>query len=451
LTARPRRATSAAVVAGGVALAALAASPAAWSTPGPALPLPPSATPPPPPAPAVAGVTGADDAPAPLVQVVTFGPGDHPFTRFGHDAIRILDPRTGADVVYNFGTFDIRAPHMISDFLKGRLRYWLSRGPTGRVLADYEHENRSIVIQTLALGRAQRRELARRLAENALPANRDYRYDYFHDNCSTRVRDAIDGVIGGRLHAVGRQPGTETLRAHAMRMAADNVPLYLALLIVLGPSTDQPLDRWGEGFLPEMLQATLRDVRLEGDGGGEGRGPDRPLVQEEKTIFAARRPPPRAAPPRWEPAFLVVGAALGLMLLGLGMAAARSVAARVAFGGVVALLGTIIGGVGTFLLYAWFITPHTDAHRNQNVLLFAPFALAALVLGPAVAAGSRGAARAVWVIACAAVASTALACALKALGLPQQSNASLILALAPFWCGLAVGARAVVRHLSERS
>lgn len=447
MTARPGRATVArAVVAVGVVGAALAAGAPVGAAP-PARPLPPSATPPPPPAPAVGGVSGADDVPAPLVEVVTFGPGDHPFTRFGHDAIRVLDPRTGADVVYNFGTFDIRAPHMISDFLKGRLRYWLSRGSTGRVLAEYERENRSITIQRLSLDPAERRELARRLADNALPANRDYRYDYFHDNCSTRVRDAIDGVIGGRLHAVGRQPGRLSLRAHALRMAADNVPLYLALLIVLGPSTDQPLDRWGEDFLPEMLQATLRDVRLEGGSGGA----DRPLVEDEQPIFAARRPPPRAAPPQWALAFLAVGAAFGLALLGLGKAGARWAVARVAFGLVVGSLGTVLGGIGTFLLYAWFITPHTDAHRNQNVLLFAPFALSALVLGPAVAAGSRAAVRGLWILALGAVASTALACLLKLPGLPHQSNASLILALAPFWCGLAFGTRALSRKLEPRS
>jgi len=443
----PRRAGVAApvraviiLVAAGAVLGAVAGPAAARAAP-PALPLPPSATPPPPPAPAGPAVRGADEAPAPLIEVVTFGPGDHPFTRFGHDAIRVLDPRTGADVVYNFGTFDIRAAHMISDFLKARLRYWLSRGSTGHVLAEYERENRTIVIQRLALDPAQRRELARRLAENALPANRDYRYDYFHDNCATRVRDAIDGVIGGRLHAVGRQPGTLSLRAHALRMAADNVPLYLALLIVLGPSTDRPLDRWGEAFLPEKLQTTLRDVRLD--------SPDRPLVQDEETLFAARRPPPRVAPPRWGLAFLAVGAAVGLALLGLGKAAARRVAARVAFGGVVTLLGTVVGGVGTFLLYAWLITPHTDAHRNQNVLLFAPFALAALVLGPAVAAGSRAAVRALWLLALGAVASTALACLLKLPGLPHQSNAPLILALAPVWIGLALGTRALVRSLAS--
>jgi hypothetical protein len=117
----------------------------------------------------------------------------------------------------------------------------------------------------------------------------------------------------------------------------------------------------------------------------------------------------------------------------------------------VTVLGTVLGGIGTFLLYAWFITPHTDAHRNQNVLLFAPFALAALVLGPAVAAGSRAAARGLWILALGAVASTALACVLKLPGLPHQSNTSLILALAPFWCGLAFGTRALSRKLAPRS
>ena len=72
-------------------------------------------------------------------------------------------------------------------------------------------------------------------------------------------------------------------------------------------------------------------------------------------------------------------------------------------------------------------------------------------MGPAVAAGSRAAVRALWAIALGAVASTALACLLKLPGLPHQSNAPLILALAPVWCGLALGTRALARPRGQPS
>ena len=63
---------------------------------------------------------------------MTMGPGDHPFFRFGHDAIWIRDRAARTDRVYNFGTFRFDSPRLILDFLGGRLTYWLSVSPLVR-------------------------------------------------------------------------------------------------------------------------------------------------------------------------------------------------------------------------------------------------------------------------------------------------------------------------------
>ena len=55
------------------------------------------------------------------VYVMTMGPGDHPFFRFGHNAIWIRDFAERTDKVYNFGTFSFDSPRLILDFLGGRL------------------------------------------------------------------------------------------------------------------------------------------------------------------------------------------------------------------------------------------------------------------------------------------------------------------------------------------
>src|SRR4051812_4602046 len=68
------------------------------------------------------------------VYVMTMGPGDHPFFRFGHNAIWIKDSAAGTDRVYNFGTFKFDSPRLILDFLGGRLNYWLSVSSLDRVL-----------------------------------------------------------------------------------------------------------------------------------------------------------------------------------------------------------------------------------------------------------------------------------------------------------------------------
>lgn len=375
-----------------------------------------------------------------VIEIVTFGPGDHPFTRFGHNAIRVIDRVSHEDRVYNFGTFSIEARGLVVDFLRGRLRYWLSVSPTADTMASYRRENRSIEAQTLDLSPAEQVQLVRRLEENARPENREYPYDYFYDNCSTRVRDVLDVVSGGAVRAAPATLPTGTLRGQALRMAADNLPLYLALLSVLGPSTDRPIDTWTEEFLPQMLQATLRATRL-----GDAAGTFRPAVSSERVIFSARRPPARAEAPRWAGLFFAAGVSIGLLFVGLGRVGRRLLVARLLFGVVLGAVGAALGFIGAFLLGAWALTPHAVVYRNQNILLFAPFALALAVLGPGVALGLRGATTKAVLTTTAAFGLASVAAILKLLPFALQDNGALIMLLLPVWLGAALGTRALQR------
>ena len=395
--------------------------------PGPSGPASPA-----PPRPVPAPVQAPEGPPPPryLIEVLTFGPGDHPFTRFGHDAIRVVDRMAQRDVVYNFGTFSV-TPGLISDFLRGRLRYWLSVSSTAPALDEYRVENRSIEAQGLALSPEAAAQLVRRLEENALPQNRAYKYDYFRDNCATRVRDALDAVTGGAVRAAAARAGTDTLRGQALRMAADDLPFYLALSIVLGPATDRPSDAWAEDFLPQMLQRTLRLTRLSDP-------PARSLVANERVVFAAHRPLPRQAPPRWAGRFFAAGVAVGLVFLLLGIAGRRLVLARVLLGVLLAITGAAVGFVGAFLLGAWLFTPHAVVYRNQNILLCAPFALALAVLGWGVAFGWAGAIRKTFFVTAAALGLAVLGLVLKPLAAHQDNGALLAFAL-PMWLGMTAG------------
>lgn len=377
------------------------------------------------------------------IEVLTFGPGDHPFTRFGHDAIRVVDRVAHQDLVYNFGTFSM-TPGMIQDFLRGKLRYWLSFSSTAETLDDYRLENRSIEAQGLALSPEAAAELVRRLQVNALPQNRAYKYDYFRDNCATRVRDALDGVTGGAVRVAGGAPATETLRGQALRMAADDPPFYLALSIVLGPTADRPTDGWAEDFLPQMLQRTLRLTRVS-DGSST-----RPLVANERIVFAAKRPQPRLVPPHWGVRFFAVGLAAGLIFFLLGQSGRRSVFARVLLGALLAITGLAVGFLGAFLLGAWLFTPHAVVYRNQNILLFAPFALALGVLGWGVALGWPGATRKAFFVASAGLGLTALAILIKPV-VAHQENGALLAFATPLWLGMTLALASLGSTLGRRS
>jgi hypothetical protein len=401
------------------AFALLAATDAlAAGTPsGPPATPPPSA--PPPAAPAA-------DAPDTLrVYVMTMSPGDHPFFRFGHNAILIRDAGKRTDLVYNFGTFRFDSPRLIFDFLGGRLTYWLSVSSLPGVVRTYARENRSIAVQELALSAETKRALQVALDDNAQPNKRAYKYDYFLDNCSTRVRDAVDRAVGGRLQASARVPGRFTLREHALRMTAEPLWLYLALDIVLGPAVDRPIDRWGEMYLPMELARGLAAVTT-----------PEPLAGPAQELLAANRPPPLESPPSRGGASLLVGVVFGLLMAGLGWAARRNTAARIGLGVFVSLWGLAVGFIGCFLIYAWAGTDHVVAHRNQNILLCAPWAIALLVLGVGVALGRPGAQRKAAALALAAVGAVLAALLLK-LVLPKQANGALIAFFLPAWLGVA--------------
>ena len=114
------------------------------------------------------------------ISVLTFGPGDHPFFKFGHNAILVQDAtagRSAAGWVYNFGTFAFDTAALIPKFLRGRFKYWLSVSSVDDALESYAAANRSIASQELDLTSAQKWALAQALRENARPEKREYLYD----------------------------------------------------------------------------------------------------------------------------------------------------------------------------------------------------------------------------------------------------------------------------------
>src|SRR5262245_59465499 len=138
-------ATRAITVAAGLVLALAARARPAAAAPG-------SEAPPEAEAPDAPAVPAPAPPPDPLhVYAMTMGPGNHPFFRFGHNAIWIRDVAAGTDRVYNFGTFRFDSPRLIFDFLGGRLNYWLSVSALTRVIGEYTHENRSVAVQELQL------------------------------------------------------------------------------------------------------------------------------------------------------------------------------------------------------------------------------------------------------------------------------------------------------------
>jgi hypothetical protein len=368
------------------------------------------------------------------VWLVTMGQGDQVWERFGHNGIRIRDASSGVDVVFNWGVFDFDEPGFLVRFLTGDTRYWVEGARWSLVLDAYRRLNRSVWVQQLNLTPAQRQSLWELIARNARPENKYYRYDYYLDNCSTRVRDVIDTALGGRLRAAtASRLTTTTFRWHTRRLLQDQVALYTGIQLALGEPADRPISSWEEMFLPTRMQATMRHVQVRSDDGALI-----PLVISEEQLFAATRAPePETVPDRRLGAF-ASGAVLALVMVLLGRLAPGTGVARRALAVLLVAWAGLSAALGIAITFAWTATRHVFWAHNENLLLVSPLAILLVVSLPGARAPSGRATLARSSATLLALLAL-IALAVKALPAFDQINGEVIafvlpVAIAVAWC-----------------
>lgn len=313
------------------------------------------------------------------VYLVTFGAGDLVWEKFGHNAIWVHNARTNENMTYNWGMFSFDQPQFIRRFLSGNTRYWMQGFELAAMMPEYRAANRSVLAQELNLTPQQRRALNDYLTWDSLPENRYYRYDYFRDNCSTRVRDALDRAVGFQIRAATDTVKTRvTYRSETARLTADDLPLYTGIMLALGHRADRPLTEWEDMFLPVPMSAALRHVTVAGPNGSRI-----PLVRSERMLFEADRGPERSAPPNYLPFFIAAGLILGGLVIYLVRAGeSGSRLARIAAGTLTTIWTFLSGFFGLVVLAAWLLTAHVFMGKNENLLQFNPLSIALCALAP---------------------------------------------------------------------
>jgi hypothetical protein len=297
-----------------------------------------------------------------VASLITCGPSQEQlYTAFGHSAIRIHDPAQGIDLIYNYGVFDFDQPNFYLNFARGNNNYMLAVYEFGPFANAYIYDDRFIHEQTLDLTASQKQALFDFLEWNAQPANRSYRYDYFYDNCSSRIRDALIHVLGDTL----RFEGSYITERRSIRDLTD---LYLThqpwgdlgIDICLGLPMDKDATAFEHMFLPDYLESGFDNATLTDSTGS------RPLVKDTQVIYRQRQAPASGIQ-LTEP--IVV---FGILLLSTLVISYNDWKRKKLSTWFDRLLFGMTGAVGILLVLLWFATDHAAAAYNYNLLWALP-------------------------------------------------------------------------------
>jgi hypothetical protein len=192
------------------------------------------------------------------ISLLTYAPGTELYSAFGHSALRVQDFVLNKDYVYNYGTFNFDAPNFYLNFLKGKLLYRLSKAPTEYVISQNKKENRQIVENKFLLSPEKEEQLLNILTINYLPDNREYYYDFFFDNCATRIICIFDTLTNFQLNTDYKNYEKQTFRELTLNQLSSKPWIRLGMNIFMGSTADRIATPEETGFLPKYLHLIFR-------------------------------------------------------------------------------------------------------------------------------------------------------------------------------------------------
>lgn len=296
----------------------------------------------------------------PRITLITGSPGEDLYSVFGHTAIRVQDTLRGRDLTYSYGVFDFDTPNFYLKFIRGKLNYKLGLQSYKSLLREYGASGRRLTEQEILLDDSDKTRLLRFLQENYKPENRYYLYDFFYDNCATRVRDALEATCG--TEALSYPPAEPvdslpTFRDFLHEYLARHDWTRFGIDLLLGRPTDKRMDFREQMFLPDYLASHLAQVRYRG---GPLLGPEQEIIPLELEL--SRTPLPL------RPVYIF--GLLALVILAISWLRPGLWPAWLD-----TTLGMLAGLAGIFLLLMWFGTDHGAVKHNWNLLFLNPLAL----------------------------------------------------------------------------
>ncbi|MEJ6791521.1 MAG: DUF4105 domain-containing protein [Lacinutrix sp.] len=297
------------------------------------------------------------------ISIITIDPGNLLNDSFGHNGFRVKNDYL--DIVYDYGRYNFEDPNFYTNFAKGKLVYLMGASNSLDILGYYKSQNRTIKEQVLNLNQAQKESLINYLANNYKLENRPYLYDFFFDNCATKMRDVLEAVLNGTIeYKTPNVYKNETFRTLIQNNLYWNSWGSFGIDIALGSVIDRNATPREYMFLPENIFQFFEEASY--------NWTKKPLVIETNIINTQNGEFSKGSF-FTSPIFIL--SLLGLLVLFITFndkkRNSRSKCLDV-------ILFSVTGLIGVFLLLLWFATDHTATAHNYNLLWACPISIIAL-------------------------------------------------------------------------
>ena len=306
----------------------------------------------------------ADDT---IVYLLTCGPGTETYSIYGHSAIRIVLSEQHSDIVYNWGVFDYSTPNFTWEFAKGRLDYMLATESLKGFLQSYFFEKRYVYSQQMNIDAGEKRKLLEMINENLKPENIKYRYDFFYDDCSTRIRDLFEKSIGEKL----KYPPAETGKMPTFR---DMVGKYQALYpwlkfgvdLIMGSTSDKRAAFRDRMFLPIDMKDELSEALVH-------RG-DRmiPLLRNPEILLDFEAP-------KIKPNFFTSPPFIFTLVIILILILASLTKSLKIIRIIDIVIYSVFSILSVLMIFFNFFTDHVQMKWNLNIIWLNPFIIVCLI------------------------------------------------------------------------
>lgn len=304
------------------------------------------------------------------ISIVTAGPGTELYEAFGHSAIRVKDPVLRLDLIYNYGMFDFNQPNFYTNFAKGNMIYSLARYNFKYFLASYKKDKRWLKQQVLNLNQQEKQAYFSYLQNNALPENKNYKYDPYFDNCATILRDITVSILGKENVNF---KDSKTNKNLSLRHLTNNEIKWntwgsFGLNLIAGTILDKKATTKEYMFLPDYVYATFKNSTRTLNNKSEN------LVKREDILLNFEEKEQQIA--FFNPLLILSTVCLLVLFITYKDFKNKKRSKYLDF-----TVLFITGLIGFILLFLWFFSTHSTAPNNFNILwAFAPNLLISLII-----------------------------------------------------------------------